>query len=120
MKTKTKKSWTLRVNPRKPFIDPRLPISRQIGWQRTAGDVTHYSVPEPDNYNRAIFSSKPVECPAIKDQVIYYDETRRGWFNVACVNEQELEAYNKWLETIDFTAYWQHDDAAAVRFRAAE
>jgi len=120
MKQKAKKSWTMRVNSRKPFIDPRLPIARQIGWVRPAGDVTTFSVPEPDNFNRAVFTAKPVECKFVREQVIYYDHVRRGWFNVAYLEPEQHSEYALWLDTLPWLASWQHDEPHVLRDRAAE
>jgi hypothetical protein len=101
--------WTyLKDKPKRDYIDPRILIARQIGWQKLAGNETPFSVPEPDNYNRAVLTDKPVECRAVENQVIYKDANKQGWVTVLYVTEDELQAYNRWLATVNPRAHWQH------------
>ena len=100
--------WSyLGQRPRRDYIDPRIAIARQIGWQKLAGD-TAYSVPEPDNYNRAVLTDHPVECLAIEDQVIYKDKNKDAWITVLYVPEEQHEVYDLWLAELKPEAYWQH------------
>lgn len=117
MKNKTI-SWTYcQTKPKRDFIDPRLPIARHIGWQKIAGSTTYYTVPEPDNYNRAVVTKKPEDCPFIDDQVIYKDINKGMWVTVLLVPDEQVEDYNDWLRFIQPFAYWQHLSAPAMRAR---
>lgn len=93
--------------PKRDYIDPRIIIARQIGWQKQAGD-TAFSVPEPDNYNRAVLTDLPVECLSIEDQVIYKDKSKDCWITVLYVPEEQHEVYDQWLAKLKPQAYWQH------------
>ena len=42
---------------------------------RNSPTVTDFSTPEPDNYNRAVFTTTPQECLLIEDQIVYYDNS---------------------------------------------
>ena len=100
--------WSyLGQKPKRDYIDPRIPIARQIGWQKFAGE-TPYTIPEPDNYNRAVVSDKPVECVFVEDQVIYKDTSRGLWITVLLVPEEQHDDYDSWLAKLKPQAYWQH------------
>lgn len=117
MKQSVTKHWQVRAQPKKPFNDPRLAIAKHIGWIRPLASVTDQGTPEPDNYNRAVFTDQPVECKFIQDQVIYYDSVRRGWFNVALVEPEQLAEYSAWTDRLNWRAKWQHDAATPIRTR---
>ena len=98
--------WSyLGTKPKRDFVDPRIAVARQIAWQKLPGD-TAFSVPEPDNYNRAVITDKPVECVDIDDQVIY--KSFNGWITVLYVPEEQHEVYDSWLAKLKPRAYWQH------------
>lgn len=110
--------WTYSAQaPKRDYIDPRLPVARQIGWTKIAGIDTHFSVPEPDNYNRAVLTDKPVECPFVEDQVIYKDIRKGMWITVMYVPEEQLYQYDEWLWRLRPEAYWQHTNAPKIRYR---
>ena len=110
--------WTYDgYRPKREYTDPRLPIARQIGWQKLFGSETEYCVPEPDNYNRAVLTEKPVECPFIEDQVIYKDLTKNLWATVLYVPEEQLGEYDAWLLRTNYKAYWQHKNSPRIRNR---
>ena len=79
---------------RRDFIDPRVVLARYLGWKKTFAEYTEYSIPEPDNYNRAVFQSQPTECPLIEDQVIFYDNLRQGWITLMYVPQEQLTEVN--------------------------
>ena len=117
MRYSNTRSWnyTNYFKPEKNLIDPRLAIARQIGWHRGTAQDTEHSVPEPDNYNRAIFASRPWDCNFIEDQVFYYDKQRLNWFSVYYVPEEQIEDFNLWIEIIKPNAFWQHLNAPKIR-----
>jgi len=92
---------------RKDHTDPRLAIARQMAWKKYAqAEYTEYPVPEPDNYNRAVFSTKPIDCLLVEDQVIYYDASREGWITVLYVPDDKTELVDAWIK--QFPIYWHH------------
>lgn len=100
--------------PKRDYLDPRLPVARHIGWQR-GGNITQFSVPEPDNYNRAVITDTAVECRAIEDQVIYRDHNKLAWVCLLYVPEHQLSEYDVWLQRIQPLAHWQHTKAPKIR-----
>ena len=118
MRKNKKMFWNYtKVKPKRDYIDPRIIVARHIGWQKLFGDQTYYSVPEPDNYNRAVLTIKPVECKFIEDQVIYKDANKGGWITLMYVPDEQLGEYDAWLNRTDNLAYWQHIKAPVMRYR---
>lgn len=110
--------WTYQAHrPKRDYIDPRLPVARHIGWTKMFGPDTEFSVPEPDNYNRAILNKKPVECLFVEDQVIYKDVSKDMWITLMYVPEEQLYQYDEWLWQLRPEAYWQHTNAPKIRYR---
>jgi hypothetical protein len=72
-------------------------------------------VPEPDNYNRAVFDLKPYDCEFIEDQVFYFDTNRNAWFSVYYVPDDQVEEFNTWIEQFEPQAFWQHLNAPKIR-----
>ncbi len=100
--------------PRRDYIDPRIQVAKQIGWNKLPGD-TPYTVPEPDNYNRAVVTDKPVECLAIEDQVIYKDQSKNAWVTLMYVPDEQLSEYDLWLKLQTVRAHWQHTRAPKLK-----
>lgn len=92
----------------KDFPDPRIPVARHTGWKKTTTEFTDYPTPEPDNYNRAIFTVKPQECPLIEDQVIYYDRVRNGWITLMYVPPNQIKDIDAWIYRSKKIAVWCH------------
>ena len=108
-------TWTYtNGKPRREYTDPRIPIARQIAWQKVTGETTH-TIPEPDNYNRAVVTDKPVECLGIEDQVIYLDRNKNHWVTVLYVPEEQFAEYDSWLKRLKPTAHWQHTKPPRIR-----
>lgn len=103
------------ITPKLDYSDPRIIIAKHIGWQKYAGSDTIYSIPEPDNYNRAVFTEKPVECKLVEDQVVYKERVKNGWMCVLLVSDAEEQAYNTWLEQLKPLAHWFHNHPARIR-----
>lgn len=115
----TRNYWTYdpAVIGKKTFVDPRIAIARHIGWEKYTGVDTTWPSPEPDNFNAAVFTARPVGCDFIRDQVIYYDEYRVGWMTVMLVLDNQTEDYAQWLVDINPMAHWQYPKPAPVRPR---
>lgn len=102
--------WTYSPNriTKQDFPDPRIAIARQIAWHKTSNETTEFVTPEPDNYNRAVFTEKITECPLIEDQVVYYDKVRQGWITVMYVPREQIELVDAWIANSDKLAVWCH------------
>ena len=95
--------------------DPRVAIARQIGWIKTTSPVTEYTTPEPNNYNRSICDIKSRICSFIEDQVYYFDASRRVWFTVYYVPEEQIAEFDLWMLSLPVLAYWRHSSASKLR-----
>ena len=61
------------------ITDPRIAVSSHIGWRRVMKGLTEFSTPEPDNYNHAVFTEKPIACPlAFVENQIWYKAVKRA------------------------------------------
>jgi hypothetical protein len=110
--------WTYNTErPRREYNDPRVPVAKHIGWQKLFGSETMYCVPEPDNYNRAIMSTTPIECVFVEDQVIYKDLSKNMWCTLMYVPEDQIGEYEAWMNRLQPVAYWQHTNAPRIRYR---
>jgi hypothetical protein len=103
--------------PRRDFSDPRLPVARHIGWQKLFGAETMYCTPEPDNYNRAIMTKKPIECVFVEDQVIYKDLNKDMWITLMYIPDDQQGEYETWINRLQPCAHWQHTNAPRIRLR---
>lgn len=92
----------------KKNIDPRIPIASHIGWIKSTNTQTEFSIPEPDNYNHAILTDRPVECPLdfVESQVWYRDLKHRGWWSVYYVPQGRLMEFRAWLFKMSVDTYW--------------
>lgn len=95
--------------------DPRMILARYLGWKKLNTAETEYSTPEPDNYNRAVFASRPQECSIVKDQVIFYDKTNQGWITLMYVPELEINQVDAWILQSKFLAHWIHLRAPKIK-----
>jgi hypothetical protein len=110
--------WTYKSNrPRRDYADPRILLVKHIGWTKLFGTESQYCIPEPDNYNRAVVSKKPVECVFVEDQVIYKDITKNIWITLMYVPDEQLGEYEAWITRLQPDAYWQHSNAPKLRQR---
>jgi hypothetical protein len=107
--------WTYEKTTRKEFTDPRIPIAKHIGWIKYSGDETTFTIPEPDNYNRAVFTDTAVECPFVENQVIYKDSVKNGWVCVMLVADEQAGEYTAWLERLAPRAHWHHTKAPKLK-----
>jgi hypothetical protein len=96
------------------LLDPRSLIARQISWQRPSGNITDFTVPEPENYNRAVYTPQPVEFDWIKYQVIYKYMNRNAWITACYLTAEECVKFDAWAQANDIT-YWRHHKARPFR-----
>jgi hypothetical protein len=110
-------SYNYKFNKQKDFPDPRIVIARQIGWKKNSTDFAEYTIPEPENYNRAIFMPTPTECPIVEDQVVYYDEHKQGWITVMYVPVEQIVEVDRWITTTYPSAQWRHTKPPRVKLQ---
>jgi len=96
------------------LIDPRTAIARQLNWQRSTSNITDYTLPEPENYNRAVYSPQPIEFTWVKFQVIYKDQYRNAWVTACHLTAEECIRFDAWAQDNDMT-YWRHHKPRALR-----
>lgn len=99
------------------MVDPRIAITRQIGWIRPTAYETEYSVPEPDDYNFAIYAQKPVDCTLLEDQVFYKKLDTNMWWSVYYVPDNKKAEFLRWMELQDIGAYWSSNRSSTFRKR---
>lgn len=97
--------------------DPRIVLARYLGWKKLNTAETEYCTPEPDNYNRAIFSSTLIECSIVEDQVVFYDKTNQGWITLMYVPEYQITAVDSWIAQCRPKAHWRHFKAPKIKPR---
>jgi len=101
--------------------DPRLPISQQMQWVNPNSTITPWTGVEPDNYNYAIFDTRPHDLDFIQDQCFYkIDMTHRrkriqGWMSVYVTEEHEK--FNQVAPQLKPIAYWRSKTAKPYRTR---
>ena len=108
-------TYSYEFSGKKDFIDPRIAIARQIGWKKGNCELTDYPTPEPDNYNRAVFTTKLWECPLVEDQVVYYDQSKQGWITVMYVPEEDTVEVDRWIQHLPTIAVWRHLKPSKIR-----
>ena len=103
---------------RGPSMDPRRAIAKHIGWQRPVDKYpTTWSTPEPDNYNEGLATTRPLECPFIRDQVFYWDADAKLWWSVYFVPKEQMTEYLFWALKQTYQLRWHHTRPIAVRPR---
>ena len=96
------------------LLDPRLAVCKQISWVSPGHSLTTYHGCEPDNYNSAIFGSKPYDLPWVKDQCFYYVDTNfkkqriQGWISLYVVDELVKHEFNRAIIKIQPPAWIIH------------
>lgn len=97
------------------FKDPRIPIARHIEWAKSYSKENFFTLPEPDNYNRATLSRRGLDCKFIKDQVFYRDITTDNWWTVYYVPDNQITEFDSWVRTQNFLLTWSILKAAKIR-----
>jgi hypothetical protein len=101
--------------PLPAYRDPRTPIAFHIGWIKTYAKDIIFSLPEPDNYNRAVCCLRPVECKFINDQVFYRDLTTNLWWTVLYVPEDQINQFDAWVLQQNYLLSWSVQRATRIR-----
>jgi len=101
---KRDEKWVVPRN--KTFDDPRIAIARHIGWIKSTSPDTEFSLPEPDHYNYAGLSAKPIDCPFLTNQVFYQDRKTKQWWSVYYFTEEQNEEFLAWADPINFNLCW--------------
>lgn len=111
--------WTYgpEYSGRTEFNDPRVVLARHTGWKKYHVPETDYCIPEPDNYNRAVFARLPIDCAMIEDQVIFYDQENQGWITLMYVPPEQLTAVDAWIQQCRPLANWIHLKAPKIKQR---
>lgn len=104
-----------RGNPNR--VDVRAPIARHIGWIKNsnANIPRDWTCPEPDNYNYAIRTTKPIYCEFINDAVFYRDLETNRWWNVFFVPKDKIEKFDIWARQQDIDFLWYHTKPPKVK-----
>lgn len=97
------------------IVDPRIAISKHIGWSKSYSEDSLYSIPEPDAYNYAICSAKPLSCQLLNFQIFYKLPKEPRWWSVYCVSDTDKDDFMEWLSKQQFDTYWSTKGGAALR-----
>jgi len=103
------------------LTDPRLPVTKHIEWTLPTGPST-YTGAEPDNYNLAIYTHRPIDLVFIADQCFYRVDkivSRRkyqGWMSLY-VAEERLQTilFNREILKLQPWAVWRYPHAKLIR-----
>lgn len=106
--------------------DPRIPLTRHTGWQMPT-TLSIYSGAEPDNYNFAIFDTRPHDFKFIRHQCWYRvdhsgrNKIQKGWISLY-VAEERLQAilFNREILKLQPLAVWRYDKAKPIRIKRTE
>lgn len=101
---------------RKPQIaDPRIAVSKHIGWSKNAKDEMAFSIPEPNAYNYAICCDRPKVCHDLNFQIFYKLPKESKWWSLYCVEAHERDTFMQWLSGQDFDIYWSTRGGASIK-----
>ena len=89
------------------LLDPRIAIAQHLNWHKSTIAYTEFTLPEPDNYNRAIYTEQPMDFSWIENQVIYKNPHGPGWFSVFYIPSDQLQEYDHYMTLMDYTR-WLH------------
>jgi hypothetical protein len=118
--------WQYIDNTCPTLADPRMPVTRHIAWQLPT-TVTMYSGAEPDNYNFAIFDTRPHDLKFIQHQCWYKVDQLinrkrvQGWMGLY-VAEERLQSilFNREILKIQPRAVWRYNKAKLIRTKRTE
>lgn len=97
------------------LTDPRPMIATHIGWEKKQGPVTEWSVPEPDNYNRALYADKMLICEHLEHQVTYKCKNTSRWWTVYYVPKNRQTIFEAWVEKQAWLVRWNYEHAPSPR-----
>jgi hypothetical protein len=112
--------WTQRVTGHQRMLhDPRVAIADHIGWQKPYLDFTEWRGLEPDNYNCAVLSDKPIDIPFLDEAVVY--KYNRQWCTIFRLDHvEEEQAVIEYLMDKDYQAIWRNPRATDLRRKVVE
>ena len=97
------------------YHDPRVAIAEHIGWTKpTITRATEWAGLEPDNYNFAVLTTRPMDIPFLDESVIY-KSTRNQWYTIFRVDAEEERDVINYLADKDYLAVWRNGRATAIR-----
>jgi len=115
------------INNKCPHLtDPRIPVVRHMQWSLPV-DLSLCTGVEPDNYNFAIFDTKPYDLKFIRYQCWYKvnqivkRKPLQGWMSLY-VAEERLQTilFNQEILKIQPEAVWRCDKARPIRPKRTE
>ena len=96
------------------YHDPRIPIADHIGWNKpTITRDTEWSGLEPDNYNCAVLTTRPLDIPFLDESVTY--RHNNYWTTIFRVDEAELQSVVNYVKDKDYLAIWRNPRATDIR-----
>jgi hypothetical protein len=107
--------WTQRLSGTQRMLhDPRIAIANHIGWVKPYLDFTEWRGLEPDNYNCAVLSDKPMDIPFLDEAVVY--KYNRQWCTIFRLDDAEEEsAVIEYLMDKDYQAIWRNPRSTNLR-----
>lgn len=119
MKTKNYEVWDyMRISRQvSPKFDPRIAIARHLDWRADySPNVTTWTLPEPNNYNHAVRSARPLDCEFIRDAVYYKTDTG-SWWSVYFIPDELIKDFHLWLEQQTIEVYWFNSKPTKLKTR---
>lgn len=106
----------------KGLADPRLTITRHMEWTMPMGKDSSWNGVEPDNYNLAIYDTKPHDFVFMQHQCFYrldkhiHYKKCNGWISLY-VAEERLQTilFNREILKIQPLAFWKYQGARPIR-----
>jgi len=107
--------WTQRLSGTQRMLhDPRIAIANHIGWVKPYLDFTEWQGLEPDNYNCAVLSDKPMDIPFLDEAVVY--KYNNQWCTIFRLYDAEEEsAVVEYLMDKDYQAIWRNPRSTDLR-----
>ena len=100
--------------------DPRSALARQMAWIRPTGMTTDCRGRlEPDNYNWAVISRRPIDISSLDESFIYKDATTDLWITLARVDDTDINELINYLKDYQYYAIWHNPRPFAIRKRLA-
>jgi hypothetical protein len=110
--------WQFIDNSIDRLPDPRVSIAVLSAWAPLKSNNRQSTGVEPDNYNFAVFDSRPHDLKFIENSTFYISEHLglTGWFSVY-VAEEKLQAvlFNREMLKLQPRAVWRYSRAQPVR-----
>lgn len=104
--------------------DPRIAVAMHMEWQRQQGREILFANPQPDNFNRALLATRPIECKFIADNVFYKELTTNNWWSLYYVpwNDtfdpdvvNKVKEFDTWMNQQDYLLAWRNHRPVAMR-----